>query len=92
MSELDVLLQVEDNWPYDVYIPGTGTLDGWAGSWAKYNRRFGDGITQLNSIVEWILENIENPKSNAHWTRVGDYIHVAIRRPKDYQWFLMRWQ
>lgn len=75
------------NWVYGGDCPGD-----WAGQYICANTIGFDRHFQLyNDIVDWIWDNVEDPKSNAQWNKIGDCIYVYIRKPNDYFLFSLRW-
>lgn len=41
-------------------------------------------------IIDWINENIKNPKQNVHWT-LALWPTFRFRKAKDQMWFMLRW-
>ena len=92
MSVLQIVLP-EGHWPgFAEQNPGLAPPNGWAGSRSIPNKVNFDYHERLYAdIVEWILANVERPRSNAHWRKVGDCLYFQIRKPKDFIAFLLRW-
>lgn len=85
------MLTMTKNWPEDLLVNNRIPY-GWAGQQSIPNTtNFDDHWQQYLDIVKWINENIENPKQNACWTKIGDCIYVYIRKPTDWTWFILRW-
>jgi len=77
------------NWPLDI---STNKPEGWSGEHAIPNRRgFERHMALYVEIVQWILKNIEDPKENAQWNKVGDCIYVYIRRPRDFTMYSLKY-
>ena len=93
MSDLEPGFVLNDNYPWK-FLSLTRKLDGWTGDWYLDVSKMDSHPRNIlwNNMVDWVLTNIEDPYTNAYWYKGTVFIYFYFRNPKDYQWFLMRWQ
>lgn len=78
----------DDNWPNrngELFV-------NWAGEFTYPNTiGFMEHFRLYKDMVDWILNNIEDPWHNVCWTKKGDCIYIQFRKERDMTWFSLRW-
>lgn len=76
------------NWPNH-----NGELfDNWAGELTYPNTtNFLEHFRLYEDMVDWILNNIDDPWHNACWNKISDCIYIQFRKERDMTWFVLRW-
>jgi len=80
------MIDFDSNWPV-AYLP-----EDWTGECYIINTMgFSAFFKMYTDISKWIIDNIDNPRANAHWTRLGDCMYFKFRKSKDMLFFKLSW-